>query len=666
VKAAADQPAPRILVVDDNPSNLTLLEAQLRPAGYRVRTATSGRAALDAAAEGADLILLDVMMPGLDGYEVCRRLKGDERTSSIPVVMLTSLRERADKILALEAGADDFLSKPSDRAELLARIRGLLRMKRLGDDLAQSRDETSRQAELLAAEKSRAEAILFSIGDGVLTTDMDGRVTMLNQAAESIAGVTNEAVLGREWREALGARLTDGAPLTDDACPLRRALRGEQAVEAEDLAIWRPDGRQITVGVFASAVRRAGGQPVGAVAVLRDVTREREVEAMKREFVGLVSHELRSPTAVIFGFAELLMDEALPPSARRYVERIHRETERLSGMLQDFLDIERLEAGKIPYHLRSLPVAELIEQVAGDVRPRLERHQLVVDVRDVGLAARADRDRLLQVLHNLVGNAIKYSPEGGEIRVTAERHGQSAVLAVADQGLGLPRDAFARLFEKFYRVDRPDHRGINGTGLGLAICRRLIEDMGGRIWAESDGPGRGSTFRVVLPAAAEVTSPSATPLPRASGRVLLVKDDPGLVELIQRQLGRAGYEVEAVATGSEALERVRAAPPGAVVLDIKLAGEMDGWAVLKALREDADFADLPIIVMSGQEERAYGLALGVDDYLVKPVPAARLVGSVQRVARPQRRGYVLVAHDATAMPHLVGEALREVGVAAGA
>jgi putative two-component system response regulator len=170
-------------VVDDNPHNLALMEAQLRRAGHAVVTETSGRAALDAARGQPDLIFLDVMMPGLDGYEVCRRLKTDPVTRAIPVVMLTSLRERDDKVRAIDAGADDFISKSVDGAEIATRVRSLLRLRHLDDDLARSREEIAAQAEQLAVEKGRAEAILYSIGDGVFTTDLRGCVTMLNPSA---------------------------------------------------------------------------------------------------------------------------------------------------------------------------------------------------------------------------------------------------------------------------------------------------------------------------------------------------------------------------------------------------------------------------------------------------------------------------------------------------
>ncbi len=505
-----DDRPPHVLIIDDNAQNVALITAQLRRAGYTVSAAATGRLGLEAARQGPDVILLDVLMPGLDGYEVCRHLKADEATRPIPVIMLTSLRDRSDKIRALEAGADDFLSKPVDRAELLARVRSLVRSKRLFDELARSRDEIARQAEQLGAEKSRAEAILYSISDGVFTTDPDGRVTMLNPAAEEITGTTFERAVGRIWSDALGVRDTSGQALSSDTCPLCTAARTGQPVAPRELSVRRPNGSSAVISVAASPVRRAGGEVSGIVAVFRDVTRQREAEHLKDELISLVSHELRTPLASIVGFSELLLlREPLSDTGRSCAETINREAQRLSTLINDFLDIERLESGRISYHFRSLPLQEVIEEVLDGLRTQLAGFRVACDLPGEPLIVRVDRARLAQVLINIISNAVKYSPGGGWIRIAARAERDVVIVSVSDTGLGIPGEAIPHLFEKFYRVDRTEHREIRGTGLGLAICRRIIEGWGGRIWAESAGPGQGSTFSFTLPHGTTASVPAA-------------------------------------------------------------------------------------------------------------------------------------------------------------
>jgi PAS domain S-box-containing protein len=654
----------QILVVDDNPQNVALMKAQLERAGYAVISAQSGTEALDAAfATQPDLVLLDIMMPGLDGYEVCRRLREDESTQATPIIMLTSLQDRADKLRALETGADDFLSKPVDRAELLARVRSSLRMKRVYDDLARSKRETEAQAYELAAEKSRAEAILSSMSDGVLMTDAEGRITFLNPAVEAMTGASLEACLGRAWYEALAVRNTSGQPLDANNCPVMEAMRGIGHMVERELGIWREDGREITISLAASPVRSSHEDIQGGVVVFRDVTSAREVQRMKEDFVGLVSHELRTPLAAIFGFAELLLErERLTNTARTFVETIFKEADRMTSLVNDFLDIERLASGRMSFHLRSLQLDEVVGEVREDLANQLAKHSFTLETPSAPVYVRADHDRLVQILLNLISNASKYSPDGGEIRVRIEPVGRLVRVSVSDKGLGLPVTAIPKLFQRFYRVQETPHRSVGGTGLGLAICKQIVEAMGGRIWAESPGLGQGSTFSFTLPAAgAPVYRTADAPLGSA-GRILLAKDDPIIAATILQQLGPLGYAVEAVTSGDEAIARARTERPVAVVLDIGVGSQPDGWGILVALRDDAATAEIPIILVSGASGQEHGqLALAADEYLVKPARSQRLIGAVHRLGGEPSDRPVVVADDDPIHREMVEEILVGAG-----
>src|SRR5581483_5580475 len=424
-RMAAEREA-QILVIDDNPQNVALVQAQLERAGYRVTCAESGTAGLDAAERmHPDLILLDVMMPGMDGYQVCEILRRNPSLSAIPIVMLTSLHERADKLRALDSGADDFLSKPVDRAELMARVRSLLRMKRTYDDLAQSKVEVEQQAHQLAAAKSRAEAILSSMSDGVFVTDERAHITYVNRAVEKITGMAADDCLGRPWYEALSVRDRNGQPIDPRSCPIVQVMKSGAPVPPRELGVWRNDGTEIAISLAAAPVTGVHDKPIGGVAVFRDVTSEREVHRMKEDFVGLVSHELRTPLAAIYGFAELLLQrERLSDTARTFVETMYKEADRMSGLVNDFLDIERLASGRMSFHFRSVQLDEVLAEARESLASQLSQHTIVVDIPKDRVYVRADRDRLVQVLLNLLSNAIKYSPDGGEIRISARPEGR--------------------------------------------------------------------------------------------------------------------------------------------------------------------------------------------------------------------------------------------------
>jgi CheY-like chemotaxis protein len=377
------------------------------------------------------------------------------------------------------------------------------------------------------------------------------------------------------------------------------------------------------------------------------VTSQREVQRMKDDFVGLVSHELRTPLTAIYGFAELLLDrERLSDTGRTYLETMYKEAGRMTKLVNDFLDVERFASGRMSFHFGPVRLDEVIAEARENLGSQLARHSLVAETSLDPIYARADKDRLLQVLLNLLSNALKYSPDGGEVRVQTRVERSHVVISVTDSGLGLPPEALPRLFEKFYRVEDASHRSVGGTGLGLAICKEIAEAMGGHIWAESPGVGQGSTFSFTLPLAGiPVVRAADTPLTPARGRILLANDDPGLAAIILEQLGPLGYAVEAVSSGEEAICHVRADKPAAVVLDVCLPGKPDGWGVLAALRDDSATAEVPVIVISGQSDEDQGLLLGPDEFLVKPVASHRLLSTVRRLAGVDRGGPIVVADD---------------------
>ncbi len=386
----------------------------------------------------------------------------------------------------------------------------------------------------------------------------------------------------------------------------------------------------------------------------------------KSDFLASMSHELRTPLNAIIGFSEVLLERMfgdLNERQEEYLGDIHASGRHLLALLNDVLDLSKVEAGQMVLERQPLDVEALLASTVALVRERAHRHGLTVEatVAEPGLTVQADELRLRQVVLNLVTNAVKFTPDGGRVDVRAERRGDEVAVTVTDTGVGVPEADRARIFESFQQGERSPGTQ-EGTGLGLTLSRRIVELHGGRMWLDSE-VGRGSTFGFTVPVAPTADDagwPPAGGVPE--GAVLVVEDDARSASLMTALLEGQGLTVDVATTGEQALERLLAGRPSAVVLDIRLPG-IDGWDVLRQVKGDAETADIPVIIVSILDERGQGLALGADDYLVKPVGRELLVAALERTGvltgRRGQRVLVVDADDADA-DDVVGE-LRRAG-----
>ena len=331
------------------------------------------------------------------------------------------------------------------------------------------------EAERAAGE---ARAVFYAIADGVLLTDPFGRVTAMNRALEALTGWTETDARGRPYAEVL--------PIATD-----------QVGGPADLV--SRSGRRVPVAVSSAPIFDARGRVVGGVDVIRDVSREREIDEVKSALISTVSHELRTPLTLIHGFAEPLVLRDMPVERQRCsAVEILDASRRLARLIDDLLSVSRMESGRLVLDPRPLDLASVVERILSPFRAMAAKHTLRTKLPGSLPVVWGDPDKVEQILTNLVGTAIKYSPGGGEVLVTVDQDGDTVQVSVRDQGIGMsPRD-MGQLFEKFYRVDREEVRRTGGTGLGLYITKRLVEMHGGRLWAES-WPGVGSVFRFTLP-----------------------------------------------------------------------------------------------------------------------------------------------------------------------
>jgi signal transduction histidine kinase/CheY-like chemotaxis protein len=411
--------------------------------------------------------------------------------------------------------------------------------------------------------------------------------------------------------------------------------------------------------------------------------KSRELEAASRhksQFLANMSHELRTPLNAIIGVSEMLVEDAregADPRLAEPPERILRAGRHLLALINDILDLSKIEAGKMDLNLELFAVEPLVEEIAATLRPLAEKNGNRLDVTcaaGVG-TMRADPTRVRQTLLNLAGNAAKFTTNG-QVRILVAREPEGGrdwiVMQVGDTGIGMTPEQTERLFEEFIQADATTTRKYGGTGLGLAISRRFCRMMGGDITVESE-PGRGSVFTIRLPALAEqaaeavpVPAPRRTPAPSHAGgrdaahpQVLVVDDDPTVRELMQRFLEREGFSVLTASGGLEGLARAREAHPAAITLDVVMP-DVDGWTVLAALKGDPTLADIPVVLATIVDEKQRGLALGATDYLVKPIDRERLL-AILRERCGGASGRVLVVEDDDATRATVRGALERAG-----
>jgi signal transduction histidine kinase/CheY-like chemotaxis protein/HAMP domain-containing protein len=540
--------------------------------------------------------------------------------------LVSSMRRPLDELVAatreLAAGQLDRRVDAGGPRELLELGRSFNAM---GDALALAQQR-------IEGERQRLAVTIESLGDGLIVTEPDAvTIRALNPRATQLVP---------ELRP--GERI-DGAPSPLPA--LERALAGETIVEH--------GGR--TLAVVASQL--SGGAD-GVVWTVRDMTERARLERAKSEFVATASHELRSPLTSIKGFVELLdrAPENMTPRQREFVEIILRSTDRLVELVNDLLDVARIEADRVEIDRREIDIGEAVREVSELMGPRIEekRQQLTVHVAPAVPTAFADPSRVRQIIANLLTNAHLYTPEGGRIELRVEPDRAWVQILVRDSGVGMTPEQAEHVFERFYRV-RASAGASAGTGLGLSIVRSLVELQSGQIEVESE-PGRGTTFRVRLP----VVRPrpeSTRALDAIRGRrVLVVDDEREIAELIAGQLTPLEVQAEIATSGPDALARLRAEHFDAVTLDI-LMPEMDGFDVLREIRADVRLQALPIVFVSVFSDREDLLGEWV---VSKPIDADEL-RHVLGTAVAAGRSRVLVVGREELRP-LLEPALDELGV----
>jgi PAS domain S-box-containing protein len=524
-----DHPA-RILIVDDEPHNRQLLEVMLTPEGLFLQFAASGEEALTMVAQQApDLILLDIFMPGMDGYEVAAKIKGNVATKNIPVVMITALDDYTARIRGLSAGAEDFLTKPVNRVELCVRVRNLLRLKAYGDYfdkysqmlegkvVSRTADlvERTRQAGIL----SEQAALLDLARDAIVVRDNCGLILFWNRGAEVMYGWLSKEALGRNTDELLRTECSE--PTEKIEAELLRTGRWE----GESIHHTR-DGTRLIVACRWTLQPEANGAADRILTFNSDVTERKDAEAtlersrseqmrFKDEFLSNVSHELRSPLTAIKQFTSILLSGIageLNKEQREYQEIVLKNIRQLQSMIDDLLEVTRVDTGKLSINPECVSVLNAVADTFDTLKvTSLEKEvTLSCDIPSDLPFAYADQTRLRQILTILIENAIKFTPGGGSVKIQAciqPQDPQFLLLEVSDSGCGINPAMTEKIFDRLYQVANPIQGSRKGLGLGLYICKDLVTQQGGQIWVKRQ-PQKGATLSFTLPVFSQSNVPT--------------------------------------------------------------------------------------------------------------------------------------------------------------
>jgi len=647
----------RILVVDDEQLERKLLELMLAPEGYDLLTAVSGEEAVAIVARRPpDLILLDVRMPGMDGFQVVAQLKSNVATKNIPVIMVTSLNERSATMLGLNAGAEDFLSKPIDRAELCARVKNLLRLKEYADyhdrygQLLEG-EAMSRAADLAESERLYRETF-EEAPVGIVHVGLDGQWLRVNQRICALLGYSRE-----ELQSSRAQELTQPEDAAEDTESFRRTLTATVSHHVVDEKQYRRgDGSALWARINISVHRDSAGQAQHFIAVLEDITERRTLEgqvrqASKLEAIGGlaagIAHDLNNLLSVILGYSELLtadLKEGDP--LRADLGEIEAAGLRAVDLTHQMLAFSRQQ-------VLQPKIIDLSEIVRG--MERMLRRLIGEDVELVAMCAPqpakivVDPGQMEQVIMNLVVNARDAMPKGGKLTVAtseivfdaayAASHvgvaaGPHVLLTVSDTGTGMAPATLARMFEPFFTTKEIG----KGTGLGLATVFGIVNQSGGTIAADSH-PGKGTTFRICFPASDQTAVPltslatSDRRPARGSETILLVEDDAGVRGLACNILRKYGYEVlEAQSGGDAFLLCEQQATKIHLLLTDMVMPRMNGRELAKRLL--AVRPSMKVLFMSGYADDAVMLHGPLDptfEFLQKPITPEMLARKVREV-----------------------------------
>lgn len=659
----------QILLVDDRPANLLVYKTILEELGQRLITATSGEEALKLVLKNDfAVILLDVNMPTMNGFETAALIRKRKKSAATPIIFLTAFTDEMNIIQGYESGAVDFMPTPVVPQVLLAKIRVFIELSQMRRQAAMQAEERVRREAAEAAARHSAflarasEALGRSPDRDVFMTTL-GRLPVPDLADAALVWFRGEGQPSRlEWSDSDGgpvpgpaildrlephvdyamthARPVLYADMNDGALTYAQILPLVVQGEAQGVLVLGTHEPRATINPLAADfVGRASGA-LESVMLMEQI---READRRKDEFLGMLAHELRNPLGPIYNCLQL--QKLLPPGDTRVAsirETLDRQVKHMSRLIDDLLDATRLAHGKILLRTERCDLVAIVRQTVEDYSRIIDAGgiKLVLDLPGHPVWIDGDPTRLLQVVGNLLHNANKFSNPEGTIRVTVVEEGGYARIGVADTGIGIEPAMLSHVFDVFRQADQGLDRSRGGLGLGLALVKGLVQLHMGTVEALSNGHNQGAEFRIRVPLAVagagegDVTGGEA--VASAPLRILLIEDNVDAAESAGLLLRHEGHEVETAFDAETGLAAAHRFAPEVILCDIGLPG-MDGYQIIRKIREDAALRSIYVVALTGygrEADRVKALASGFDLHLTKPIDWPTLTATLGRAQRP--------------------------------
>ena len=491
----------KILVIDDEQIMRDGCARILSKNGCSVLTAENGSvglAKLQESPKEIDIILLDLMMPGMSGMEVLEKIQALDDT--LLIIIITGYATVASAVEAMKKGAYDFIAKPFTPDQLRIVVKRALERRMLQKEAEFLRSERERSLRDVATEKSRVKTIINCMGDGILVCDRDSCIVLANPAASRMLEIPESRLLGNYVSQSnlhseLSRTIEDSLKTEDSA----------YTSISQELSIG--DSRETFLRAHTAPVRNDLGEIMGSVTVLQDISHLKELDKMKSEFIAMVAHELRAPIATVEQQLTVIiggMAGELNEKQQQMITRAKERTRSVLTLIKDLLDFSKIEAGKMVQYKEPLSLAEVIPRVVEAMKADAEGKNIRIEILPPLSSSiiQADQNSMEGILNNLISNAIKYTPDGGRVTISLDDDDSFVKVSVTDTGIGIKGEDIPRIFDKFYRVKSSDTRQIVGTGLGLSIVKSIVDAHMGTISVEST-EGKGTTFSVLLPKAAD-------------------------------------------------------------------------------------------------------------------------------------------------------------------